>query len=62
MMLAWLVNIFEQMFWMADSCMEVCFTELWNFAADFSSFIVEVFQITTAVDILIPILRKLGAA
>ena len=32
-----------------------------NFAADFSSFIVEVVQKTTDLFILIPILRKLGA-
>jgi len=35
----------------------------YNFAADsFSSFIVEVVQKTTDLGILIPILRKLGAA
>jgi len=33
-----------------------------NFAADFSSFIVEVIQKTTNLGILIPILRKLGVA
>ena len=32
----------------------------WNFAADFSSFIVEVVQKTTDLGILVPILRKLG--
>jgi len=33
-----------------------------NFAVDFLSFIVEVVQKTTDLGILIPILRKLGAA
>ena len=41
---------------------ERCRKSFTMIAADFSSFIVEVAQNTTTLGILIPILRKLGAA